>query len=383
MEAYEPQQSAPRESRLLRLLRWSLVLAVVALVAACSPLRYYTHVGLGGAKILLQRQPIEEVLERPDLSDIERERLGQVLEIRDFAVRELALPDNASYRTFVRTGRDVVAWNVFAAPPLSVEPVTWCFPIAGCVSYRGYFDQEKARRFARRLERKRELDVAVSGVAAYSTLGWFADPVLDTFLRYPEWQLAGLIFHELAHQVAYAPDDTTFNESFASVVEERGIEVWLEANGRGEQIETARGALREEDRFYDLMLRFRKCLDDLYASAAGDGQKLVRKQEVFELLREEKEALQRRGLLSERYDAWFARPLNNADLAAVADYSALVPALSALLESAGSFEAFYAEVEELAELTVEERRARLHQLVPSVPVEGSWECPIEDLPSGG
>jgi predicted aminopeptidase len=307
---------------------------------------------------MLERRPVERLLERGHLSDELRARLELALDIRDFASRELGLPDNRSYRTYVATGRSAVTWNVVAAPELSVEPLVWCFPIAGCVSYRGYFRRERAERFARRLARDGH-DVRVSPVAAFSTLGWFADPLLDTFLGYPDWQLAGLLFHELAHQVVYVPSDTTFNESFATVVEIEGVRRWLEQVGREEEVEAARRGLDEQAEFGQLLLRARSCLAEAYASPASDDEKRKHKAELFAWLQEEGSAAVGAGELGPDYQGWFVAPLNNADVAAVADYGAYVPALREVFREAGTFPAFYRAAAELAALDDEERASRL------------------------
>ncbi|HVS12863.1 MAG TPA: aminopeptidase [Thermoanaerobaculia bacterium] len=350
---------APARSRR----RWrrgaiGLLVAAAVSVPACTPIRYYTHAIWGGAKLMVQREPVERLLGRGHLSEDLRARLELALDIRDFASRELALPDNRSYRTYVATGRSAVTWNVVAAPELSVEPVVWCFPIAGCVSYRGYFQRERAERFARRLERD-GLDVRVSPVAAFSTLGWFADPLLDTFLRYPDWQLAGLLFHELAHQVVYVPSDTTFNESFATVVEIEGVRRWLELEGRGEEIEAARSGLAQEAAFLRLLMRARACLAEAYASTASDVARRARKVELFAWLQQDGQAAIDAGVLGPGYQGWFAAPLNNADVASVADYEAYVPALREVFAEAGSFPGFYRAAAELAALAPEERARRL------------------------
>src|SRR4051812_10885006 len=194
---------------------------------------YLIQAATGQMQIVSKRQPIAEVIRDPATSEKLKARLEYVAAARDFASRELGLPDNESYRSYADLGRPYVVWNVFAAPEFSVEPRQWCFPIAGCVVYRGYFSEAAAQRYARKLRRRGD-DVAVGGVAAYSTLGHFKDPVLSTMLGWSDAQLAATLFHELAHQVVYVPGDSQFNESFATVVEEAGLERWLAAR-QGEQ----------------------------------------------------------------------------------------------------------------------------------------------------
>ncbi len=349
----------------------ALVLAVLA--ASCGSMRYYSQAVWGGADVLVKRKPIPRLLEpgRAEvLSAATRERLELTLGIREFASSELGLPDNRSYRSYADLGRPYAVWNVVAAPRLSLEPKTWCYPIAGCAAYRGYFNERAARRYGDRLA-DQGFDVRVGGVAAYSTLGWFADPVLNTFLDYADADLAALIFHELAHQVVYVKDDSSFNESFATAVEVAGVRRWLRSLGRDEELavyEQGRERRRGLNRF---LLEVRKELEALYASDDSDERKLALKAEVFRSLA----GRYRRELVSTWRAAgtgdgggqsdlggWLSR-LNNADLVSVATYNDLVPAFLGLLEgSGGSFPAFYAEVERLAGLEPAERRTALDAL---------------------
>jgi predicted aminopeptidase len=347
------------------------VLVAAGSIAGCGSLRYYSQAVWGGAKLIAQREPIDRLLERGHLPAETRERLDSALGIRQFASRVLALPDNRSYRTYVETGREAVAWNVVAAPALSVEPRIWCFPIAGCVSYRGYFRQERAERFARGLAAQ-GMDTRVVPIAAFSTLGWFADPLVDTFLRYTDWQLAGLLFHELAHQVVYVTDDATFNESFATTVEIEGVRRWLEEEGRPEEIAAANRSLEDQATFGRLLLRLRSCLEAAYATSDEEDAKLARKAELFEWARREGSELIDRGELAAAYAGWFAAPLNNADVASVADYEAYVPALRAVFEEAESFPEFYRRAEQIAALSPAERELRL---APAAASEASAGCP--------
>ncbi len=350
---------------------WALSALLLAGMSAsgCSSLGYGLQALAGGAGILARRAPIERVLRRPELPAREREQLELVLALREFSVAELGLPDNGSYRSYVRLGREVVTWNVVAAPALSVVPVTWCFPVAGCVSYRGYFRERSARRFAASRARRGE-DVTVSGAVAYSTLGWFDDPVLDTFLDDEPWRVAGLIFHELAHQVVYARDDTAFNESFATAVEELGVERWLATRGSplGDGERAAYERARSEERvFSGLLLGARAELADLYASALPEAEKLARKRAALDRLAAAIAAALDDGRLGAGYAPWRARVWNNADLAAVADYTLWVPALRALFERSGGFAAFYAAARELAGLEAGARRRQLEALAAAGP----------------
>ena len=246
----------------------------------------------GQMEISSKREPIDKVIANPGTPAQLRTRLEYVAAAREFASRELGLPDNESYRSYADLQRPYVVWNVFATEEFSVEPVHWCFPVAGCVVYRGYFDEADAQRYAMRL-RSRDYDTAVGGVSAYSTLGHFKDPVLNTMLGWSDAQLAATLFHELAHQVAYAPGDSEFNEAFATVVEEVGIERWLASRGRPQDLVTWREQRARQSQFIGLLLEARERLDALYRSTATEDEKRDRKQYEFARLKSEYAMLRR------------------------------------------------------------------------------------------
>jgi len=327
----------------------SSLLLVLAL-AGCGPLGYYGQAISGGAGLLLQRRAIEAVLERPDTSPELARRLRLVQELRVFAREELALPVGDAFSHYVDLERPYAVWNVVATPELSVEPLTWCFPVAGCVSYRGYFSERTAKGFAARLERE-GLDVAVQGAAAYSTLGWFADPVLSTFVGYPEPDLAALLFHELAHREVYVRDDTTFNESFATAVEEEGLRRWLERSPLAGGMDSYRARRSAEGELVRRVLSCRERLADVYAAAASGEEKRAEKGRLLAELRA--------GANDPElgpYGAWLGQELNNAHLASIGEYRALVPFFQALLaEHGGDLMRFYEAVAGLAELPAETR----------------------------
>ena len=202
----------------------------------CSTLSYYSQAIGGQVRLLHQRQPIQQLLNDHDTDPALKEQLQAVTQMREFATRELDLPDNGSYSSYAATGRTAVVWNVVATPSWSLTPKQWCFPVVGCVPYRGYFDHDKAVTFAAKLQ-QRDLEVAVIPATAYSTLGWFDDPVLDTMFAYPASPFAGPLFHELAHQKLYLKNDAEFNESFASAVEIIGLRRWLEQTQETGQLE--------------------------------------------------------------------------------------------------------------------------------------------------
>ncbi|MEO5733733.1 MAG: aminopeptidase [Rubrivivax sp.] len=342
-----------------------LVLAAgtVCLTAGCSSIGYYGQAVAGHLALMRQARPVAEVEADAATPGLLRERLGLSQRIRDYAVSELKLPDNSSYRRYAVLDRPAAVWNVVAAPTLSLTLKTWCFPVMGCVGYRGYYDRAPAGELASQLQGQ-GFEVRVYGVPAYSTLGlteWLGgDPLLSTFIRWPEGELARLIFHELAHQVAYAADDTTFNESFAVTVERIGGERWLatqaDAVARDEYMRFDR---RRQD-FRALTLTWREKLDALYGSPEPDAEKLQRKAALMAELRTEYErvkATQWGGYAG--YDAWFASA-NNAAFGVQAAYNELVPEFERLFASSGGdFERFYRQVKTLAALPKAERRAKL------------------------
>lgn len=340
----------------------ALLLLLVAMLGGCSGAGYYFHV-LGGQLELWRRaQPIEEVINDPNTEPALRQKLAFVLRVREFASRELALPDNRSYRNYADLRRRYVVWNVFAAPELSTRLKEWCFLVAGCVAYRGYFIKEEAEKFAAGL-REEGFDVFVGGVPAYSTLGWFNDPVLSTFMYYPETEIARLLFHELAHQVYYLRGDSVFNESFATTVEQEGMRRWLENNGTERERSAFRDAEQKKAAFVALILKYRLRLEELYRSGISDETKRTAKARAFEALREEYRRLKVAWDGFSGYDKWFGANLNNAALASVAAYTQLVPAFQALLaEKQGDLPRFYRAVKEIGGLAKDERNSRLAAL---------------------
>jgi len=328
---------------------------LVTLLTLPLPGCYLMQAAVGQMAIVSKREPISVVLADPGTPETLRARLEYVAAARNFASRELGLPDNGSYRSYADLGRPYVVWNVFATDEFSVEPQQWCFPITGCVVYRGYFAKESARAYARRLQRQGE-DVAVLGVAAYSTLGHFEDPVLSTMLGWSDAQLAATLFHELAHQVVYVPGDSQFNESFATVVEEAGLQRWLQARDRAAAIEGWRLQRERAAQFIELLLGTRERLRELYASGLPPARMRDRKQYEFGKLKVEYERLRERWGGYTGYDRWFSRTLNNAHLVSAATYYGCVPGLERLLTSLdGDLPRFYEQVRTLAEMPREAR----------------------------
>ncbi|MBC7940783.1 MAG: aminopeptidase [Chitinophagaceae bacterium] len=340
-----------------------LVTVTVCLTSGCSTLGYYAQATGGHLSLMQKSRPVAAWLADPATPAPLRERLQLSQRMRDFAVSELLLPENSSYRRYADLQRSAVVWNVVAAPELSLTLRTWCFPWLGCVGYRGYFSREPADALAAEL-RGQGLETSVYGVPAYSTLGWTSwlggDPLLNTFLQWSEGDLARLIFHELAHQVAYAHDDTTFNESFAVAVERIGGARWLQQHASAAaREEDARQGRRRRD-FRALTLRTRERLKQVYDSPAPDEQKRRSKVEAMQALRSEYEMMKVEQWGGHAgYDGWVQRA-NNATLGVQAAYDDLVPAFERLFwQQGGDFARFYAEVQRLAALPKDQRRARL------------------------
>ncbi len=361
-------------------------IASTALLGGCS-LPYYWQAAAGQLSLMSKRVPIETVLEDPQTSEQTREALSTVLEARRFAVDELGLPDNRSYATYVdldrntggaasgiaapergndgraagnaRRARNIAVWNVVAAEEFSVDPRTWCFPFAGCVSYRGYFSEEAARRYAARLEAE-GLDVLVGGATAYSTLGYFADPVVSTMIGGPAYRIVEVLLHELAHQKFYLKGDSDLNEAFATAVAEYGTQRWLMQSGDSGSLETYREQALVQTQFAELISRQRERLRAIYAGPEPPEEQRRAKEAAFEILCSEYAALKASWDGRANYDAWFSRPLNNAHIASLATYRYWVPGLRWLLETNG-LDAFYGEVEALGGLDAGERLLRLQE----------------------
>ena len=339
--------------------RFSVMVLLAPLLGGCANLGFYWQSVGGQIDIWKREQPIETLLADQTTPPDLKSRLESALRMREFASRELDLPDNGSFRKYADLGRPYVLWNVFAASEFSVKPREWCFVFAGCVSYRGYFSESEVERIAED-QHSQGYDVFVAGVPAYSTLGWFDDPVLNTFIYDPETEVAGLIFHELAHQVVYVKDDTTFNESFAVTVQREGVSRWLAKYGTSEQRATFVVAQRRKQDFTLLVMKYRNRLDELYSSAVRDSQKRESKRQIFSDLQQEYTQLKASWGGFSGYDHWLPPEANNASLASVAAYTQLVPAFQALLaKNDGNLARFYQAVKEIAGLPKPERNARL------------------------
>lgn len=313
----------------MRIASHCLILLSAALLSGC----YYSHLALGQWQLLRGQQPISELLADPTLDPALRDKLTLVQSARQYASSELLLPDNDSYRRFKALGRPHAVWNVFAAPALSIEAKTWCHLLVGCLAYRGYFEEQRAQQEARRLTAE-GWDTYVGGVTAYSTLGWFADPLLDTMLAWSPDRLVGLLFHEISHQMLFVEGDTQFNESYASFVELQGLRQWLAK--RGGSAQSLEDQLRREADFSALIQQAREALDRIYRGPLSEAEKLAAKQQQIEALRAQYREL-RDGPWGgyAGYDRWFAGEINNAKLAPVALYNQWLPAFEQLFEDNG------------------------------------------------
>jgi predicted aminopeptidase len=338
--------------------RICLVLSAVSALAGCGTL-YVAQAARGQMQILNAREPIDRVLANPRTDAALRKRLEEVRAARQFAWRELGLPNNKSYTSYADLRRDYVVWSVVATPEFSVEPREWCFPFVGCVAYRGYFRENSAQEFAARL-REQGYDAIVGGVPAYSTLGKFNDPILNTMMSYGDDELASIMFHELAHQVIYIADDTAFNEAFAVTVEQEGLARWLKFRGR--EIELGKYLRRRERQAESLTIvaRHRRELRQLYAAPIPVVEMRERKRAVFaRLVKELRSLAQRYGTESTLAAELDGQP-NNARLASLATYYECVPGFQRVLDvQQHDLPRFYEAVRALAKLPPGERRARL------------------------
>ncbi|MHA6491753.1 aminopeptidase [Pseudomonas borbori] len=343
--------------------RWrrrAVALCAALLLGGCGTLDYYGHLAVGHVQLLQARQPIAGLLDDPSVDVRLRERLALARRARSFASGELGLPDNGSYRLYADIQRPYVVWNLFATPEFAVTPELHCFPVAGCVAYRGFYSQTRARGAAALLKQQ-GLDTYLGGVEAYSTLGWFDDPILNTMLRWSDERLVALIFHELAHQQLYVKDDSAFNESFATFVEREGLRQWQLHHGK--PAADPEGD-RQRQQFTALVLASRTRLQQLYASERDAASMRVAKQAEFDRLRTEYRQLRDRewGGVG-RYDGWIEAPLNNAKLLPFGLYDRWVPAFAVLFRQAGAdWARFYAQVEALGALPAAEREQTLQRL---------------------
>jgi len=346
------------------------VLAAAALLlGACSNIPYYWQAMQGELEILHKRRPIAEVLQDPSVSEDVKERLRLAGDVERFSISALHLPAKGAYRYYADLGRPFVSWLVVAAPALEMREYTWCYLIVGCLGYRGYFAKADAETLAAGM-RAEGYDVLMRPVRAFSTLGWFDDPLLNTFLEQDPLDVAATLIHEQAHRRLWVNGDTEFNESFAVFVEREGLRRYLEQRYSAAEyprlppVSMARyGAYcADQERFESIAMEGRRRLAELYASPLPDAGKRARKIEVLAAIREDYQK-QRASFKLLNYDDWFGAGLNNAYFVGIAQYHVRVDAFAALFEEQGrDFERFYAAAVALGKLSPAERRAALNRL---------------------
>lgn len=353
-------------------------------VSGCQAVKFYSQAVGGQFEIFQKQKPISKVIANPSTEAKLRQKLQLVLDLRQFAETNLNLKSDGQYLRYADLGREHVVWNVHAAPEFSMKPKSWWYPFVGNAKYRGYFSEQAAQSYGNKL-RRQNLDVYVEGVDAYSTLGWFKDPVLNTFIMDRDTGLAETIFHELAHQRVFTSGDTDFNEAFATSVGEEGVRRWIEgskgATNSAEMYEKYRASRHRKDQFVHLIKETRQKLKELYGEtsdpiephAAPTGKAAedlrTRKESVIAGLRAEYQKLKAEWGGYPGYDRWFNGPLNNAQLNTVSAYYDLVPAFAALLqEQNGDLEKFYTAVDELAKLPKKERHEKLRSYLPKAAI---------------
>ena len=344
--------------------RWLGLLALLLMLGGCETLGYYTQAASGHLELMRARQSTASMLADPATPAELKARLALVEDMLAFAERELGLPAEGQYRHYVALDRDAVVYNVMAAPRHDFAPLLWCFPIAGCVAYRGYFERSRAQEKAAELAAE-GFDVHVGGAAAYSTLGWFSDPLLSSFLWRGEADLAELLFHELAHVRVYLAGDTAFNESYATFVGREGVRRWLAGRDRDDLREDWEMRTQIRQGFVEFVLRWRSDMADAYLVLRQQGAELSELDAARDALWSDmREAwFEQRAAAAERYDGFFLAQPSNARLNTVADYHGRLPAFAELFAVAGAdFGTFHAEVEALAEMTAESREAALADL---------------------
>lgn len=340
-------------------MRWIISIPLLLSLGGCADFGYYWHNARGHLAVMDKRVDIPVLLADEALDARLRTRLQLVQQIRDFSISRLSLPDNDSYRSYADLGRPWLVQNLFAAPEFSTRLRQWCYPVIGCASYRGYYDPERLLAYANELQAA-GLEVYIGNVPAYSTLGWFDDPVLSSFIEWPDFRLAGLLFHELTHQRIYIDDDTTFNESLASAVQQAGTELWLQSLGRDDDLRRLSDWQAYRGAVIALIEGLRERLDGLYREEIDDQRKRDRKAAMIAEARLAHDALAAERGIAGGYRQWFAEGLNNARIGSIAAYNAEAPAFLRMLRAHHTdFELFFAYAEKLGKLEKSRRDACL------------------------
>ena len=329
------------------------------LQSGCSTLAYYNQAISGQSELLEKRLPITEVLADKKLDKNVRRKLQAVQEARVFSVKELGLPDNNSYRDYADLKRPYVMWNIFVTPAFSLTPIEWCYPVVGCIAYRSFFTRADAQQLKIEMEAKGH-DVYLAGIPAYSTLGWFDDPVVNSMMHWEDYDLVGTLFHELAHQKFYIKSDTVFNESLAKTIEQEGLRRWMEYKSQGKLYQKYLLDGKREKAFVKIVLKARKNLEHVYANNHKHQNKLAAKLNVFRLLRQDYRQLRESWGGYDGYDRWILSGVNNAKIQSIATYYDYVPAFKRILaEQGGDLDLFYSRVKKITMQTELERKRML------------------------
>ena len=342
-------------------IKYSILIFSTLTVSACSSFGYYMDLMAGHSELLEQQKPVAEILAEKDTKPKLRELLETSQNIRNFASKNLHLPENDSYRTYADIKRPYAVWNVVAAKEFSVTPKKWCFLLVGCLSYKGYFSKEEATAYAKELK-KEGYDVYVAGAKAYSTLGWFDDPLLNTMMYKSEARRAGIIFHELAHQVVYIDDDSAFNEAFATTVEQEGIRRWLAKKGKSNQYKQYLANKKRDSELNKLLKETRNELKNLYKKNLNDKKKREAKKLIFLSMQKKYQRLKKTWGGYNAYDKWMGQDLNNAHLLLIATYHELVPFFKHMLvKNNNELQKFYKSVKLFGELDKKIRKRKYTQ----------------------
>lgn len=352
-----------RESTSLKRIAPVLLLLSMSFVSSCSTIGYYYQSVNGHLSLMGSSRSIDDILQDKSVDPEIKNRLELVRDARRFASVELGLPENDSYLSYAKLDRDAVVWSVVATLEFSVQPKQWCYPVVGCASYRGYFDKQQAQQYKNDL-REHGMDVTVMPVPAYSTLGWFDDPLPSTVIQWPEPYLVGLVFHELAHQQLYVPGDSAFNEAFAMTVEQIGVERWFKARNDKNGLKLWSERKKKSAEFTTMLLDARERLQRLYATSIPESEKRIRKSAEFARLRTQYDQLKQSWGGYNGFDRWFEGDLNNARLASVATYDRFVPAFLKLLhEAKGDLNSFYQASKSMGALSQDKRTAKMESLL--------------------
>jgi predicted aminopeptidase len=331
-----------------------LLISSFLLLSACSDIGYYWHSARGHMDIMARRVDIQAIIDNPESDEKLRERLKQIKEIRRFAVDKLKLPDNGSYSQYVKLDHPYVLQNLFAAPEFSTRLKTWCYPVAGCTSYRGFFEEDRLQSFVEQLQSDNlagNMDIHIGKTSAYSTLGWFDDPVLSSFIGWKDYRLAGLLFHELTHQVLYIDDDTEFNESLATAVQQQGTRLWLQSHHRTAELDEFRRWNIYRQAVMSLIGTTRDDLYTLYQKELSEDDLRHHKKQILSKAGSNHQQLANKHEIKNGFKRWFSEGLNNAKLGSISTYNAKVPAFNSILQKHNyDFNLFFKTVTHLGNL---------------------------------